>query len=526
MNVAEGGRLRLLAGLLLVGPSMVWAAPQQGSIKVAATVDDEAAAGCTIKAYAAGSTTKESPEVLAEGSGDEVSVPAQKLDVLVECPKDGASVGSLVKGVGVKPGAKATVVTVKMEKAALIVHGVHGDSRVSKGEITLRYAGTFVEAGRAPVGSRVTVSAGNYDVHLETEVDGEPVVVLEPGQAVKAGRPQVLSLNVSHGLLKLVVLRNGKPAEGGGAVTFPGQQGRIKEFSTGDPVPVSPGTYDVLGSLQSSFDFKEQRTRKVTVTPGKITEVVMNFPRGTVSTHCMLDGKEAVGTVYGYLPGAAEDFNKAPCGQVLELSPGKYHLKLVLDAEASGYKILGGGPAPEVWHRNVSVDKSSSKDAKADFSPSRIKVVAKKNNVETEAAITIIKPGGPVLGGGPSGQELPIPPGRWDVEVLFPLKRGPAKELVRGVECQASKVCTVGINLERATLMVEVFQGGQPKPDAEVVLYKEGSDIPYVKGKSGEDLEVPPGDWVPEVRAGQAKRQVNKMRLRAGDRETRKVELE
>jgi hypothetical protein len=74
---------------------------------------------------------------------------------------------------------------------------------------------------------------------------------------------------------------------------------------------------------------------------------------------------------------------------------------------------------------------------------------------------------------------------------------------------------------------LEVIQGGQVKPEGEVLLYKEGSEIPYTKGKSGEELEVPPGEYVPEVRVGTAKRQIHKVRLRAGDHEpARKVEVD
>jgi hypothetical protein len=110
---------------------------------------------------------------------------------------------------------------------------------------------------------------------------------------------------------------------------------------------------------------------------------------------------------------------------------------------------------------------------------------------------------------------------------VFPGKHAPSKELVRGVDCAAGKACTVGVNLERATFVLEVVQGGQVRPDGEVLLYKEGSELAYARGKSGEEMEVPPGEYVPEVRVGAAKRQIHKVRLRAGDHEpARKVEVD
>ncbi|MBI5496749.1 MAG: hypothetical protein HY904_17180 [Deltaproteobacteria bacterium] len=519
-------RVALLAGLL--GAGRVWAGPA-AALHVTAEVDGEAAPDCVLRAYAAGSLSRENqaaPEPVATGKvGEDVELKPGKYDVALECPVESRKVDALSRGVAVKAG-KATPLAVKIEKGAFIVHGVHGDSRAQKGEYTVWFEGTAITAGQAAVGSRVTVAAGNYDVKLETEVDGEPVVVLVQKYAVKAGRPQVLNMDISPGMVKLLVTRNGKPAEGGGAVTFPGQRERIKEFTAGEPVPVSPGTYDVLGSLASSFDFTEKRQRKVVIKAGEVTEVKMDLPRGTVRTTCTMDGKEVPASVQGFIPGAPDYFNTAPCGQILELSPGKYQFKLVLDAEKAGWKVQGGVPPPEVWHRNVVVAASKGGEVKADWTPARLRVTAKKNGTPTEAAVTVLKPGGPAVGGGPAGEELVLIPGRYDVELLFPGKRGPARELVRGVDCPAGKTSAVGVNLERATLTLDVFAAGQPRADAEVLLFKEGSDIPYARGKAGEELEVPPGDWVPEARAGELRRQFSRMRLRAGDREHRKVELE
>lgn len=518
-------RLLVLAVLLL--PMRVLAA--DGQIIVQPTVNDTLAKeGCTAAAYPAGANAAEADkdtDAVADGDAHAgLTVAAGKYDVVTTCPTERGPIKQLTPAVAVKAG-KPTNVPVKLENAALIVHGNNNGTRV-KGDVAVFFAGTRLEVGKVATSNRLELSSGTYDIRIVGEVDGENCTVQVDKHALKAGRPQPLQVDMSNGMLKLLVKRNGKDAEGAGAVTFTGGANRIKEFASGEPVALAPGTYDVLGSLSSSFDFAEKRQRKVVITPGKVTEVAMDLPRGSVSTACELDGKEAPATIYGYLPGATEHFNTAPCGQVLELSPGKYHFKIVLDAEQAGYKILGGGSAPIIWHRNISVEKGKNKALAADFSPARIKVLARRNGELADAAVTLTLSGGPSAGGGPAWEELPLPPGRYDVEVMFPGKRGVSKELVRGIECQARKVCPVEVNLERAFLTVEVFKGGEPAPTAEIILYKGGSEVPYVKGASGEMLEVPPGEYVPEIRLGGTRKPLHKMRLRTGEPESKRVEVD
>jgi hypothetical protein len=521
---------RVLQGLVAAGlaAGAVNAAPAVGQLTVTVKVEDaDTVDGCTVKALKPGVVRADASAVnspLAEGApAAALEVPVGKVDVLTDCTVDNVHYVQLDEGVKV---AKATTHKVDLKKGSVIVHGMQGSTRVSKGEYVMSVAGTSVEAGRAPLGQRTYVAVGPYDLRVETEVEGEACTVWLPGQQVKEGRPQVIQADVSRGMLELLVLRNGKPGEGAGAITFPGQQNRIKEFGTAEPVAVSPGTYDVLASLESSFDFTEKRQRKVVVAPGKVTQVKLDMPRGTVTTRCELDGKEAHATVQGFVPGAAEFFNQAPCGQVLELSPGKYHFKLVLDAQKSGFKVLGDAPAPEVWHRNVVVKAGKDVAAVANWSPSRLFVKATKNGEPVEAAVTVSRSGGAVVGGGPSGQALPMSPGRYDVEVLFPSRRAPTREMVRGVECAAGKPCDVSVNIERAVLVIEAWRGEAQAADADVVVYKEGSEVPYIKGRSGDELELPPGVWLPEVRVNGKGKQVSKMRLKAAERETRRVEVE
>ncbi|MEW5853638.1 MAG: hypothetical protein AB2A00_32985 [Myxococcota bacterium] len=508
--------------------ALLLAGPKDGELQVDAVVNGSPqTTGCTVRVYPGGGQSSEKEEgdapVVEGEAGKALTVPAGKYDVATVCNTERLTLASFSPGVTVKAG-KTQKVPVNLESGGIILHAMLNGTRI-KSEVAVLFPGTNYEVARGQGSNRIELATGTYDVRMTAEVEGDVATVLLEKQEVKAGRPTPQQVDMSPGKVELTVRRNGKVGEGAGAIALPGQARRIKEFSTGEPVSLAPGNYDVIGSLSSSFDFAEKRQRRVVVKPGVITKVDLDLPRGTIRTTCELDGKETVATVYGYMPGAEDYFNKAECGQTLELAPGKYHLKFELDAEKAGYKVLGGSKAPEIWVRNFVVDKSKEKPAKADFTPARLKVAAKKNGQPTDAAVTVVQTGTGTLGGGPSGEVLPIPPGRYDLEVLFPGKRAPSKETVRGVECRPHKECVVEVNLERATLVLEVFQAGKPASLAEVVLYKGGSEVPYVKGRSGEELEVPPGDYIPEVRLGDAKRQVNKMRLRPGDQETRKVEL-
>lgn len=521
--------VRMLGSVLVLGVSSSAMAAAPGTLSFKTVVNGEpVTAGCTLDAWPAGMRNVDKDAALEPtASGDAhsgVELPPGSWDALVHCPSERGEIASLARGVSIKSGKPATP-SISMENAALIVHGNNNANRV-KGDVTAYFAGTTLQAATAQTSNRMEVAAGTYDIRIVGEVDGEQCTVQVAAHVVKPGRPSPLQVDMSAGMVKLTVLRNGKPAEGGGAVTFTGQVNRIKEFAAGEAVPLAPGTYDVLGSLSSSFDFAEKRERKVTITPGKVTQVTVDLPRGSMSTMCELDKREAPATIYGYLPGATEHFNTAECGQTLELSPGKYNFKTVLDADKAGYRVLGGAKAPEVWQRDVVIQKGKQVSLTADFSPARIKVLARRNGVLADAAVTLTISGGATAGGGPAWEELPVQPGRYDVEVIFPGKKAPTRQLVRGVACKAKAVCTVDVNLEYAQLTVEVFKGGQTQPTAEVLLYKGGAEVPYARGASGEALEVPPGEYVPEVRVDGSKKRFSAMRLRAGEPEVRKVEVE
>ena len=519
-------RVAALSVALLAVATAPLAASEKATLKVATEVEGTPATGCQLKVLNAGGLLQTpEPPALAEGPADApLELDAGRVDLVATCTVQRVVYVAAATGLTLRSG-RETAHTFKLHKGSIIVHAIKDGARIATGEYVLLLPGTQMEVARATVGSRMYAAAGRYDIRVEVEVEGDRPEVWLEDQELATGRPKVVQADVSPGMLELVVLRNGTPGEGAGAVTLPGRAHRIKEFSTGDPVPLSPGTYDVLASLSSSFDFTEMRKRKVVIRPGKVATVKMNLVRGTVTTRCVLDGKEPVAEVEGYIPGAAEYFNQAPCGQVLELSPGKYHFKFSINAEKSGWRVLGDAPPPSVWQRNIKVRGGKDTAVTVDFSPAHLTVNSRKNGEAVDAAVTVMDVRGNVLGGGPSGSDLPVPPGRYDVEVLFPGKRGPAKEVLRGVPCKVGKPCIVGADIERAVVVVEVFYKGKPAPDAQVAVFKLGADVPYVKGRSAEELEVPPGDWVPEVRLEGKRQQVSRMRLKAGDHETRRVEV-
>jgi hypothetical protein len=520
----------LVVGALLLGAGAPARGAEEGLVVNPIVNDEPQKAGCTVSVYPSGSQSAEQAEpaaAVASGTaGERLEVPPGKYDVATSCNTERLTLWSFTPGVQVKAG-KPTAVEVKLFSGSVIVHATRLGQRL-KADVAVLFPGTNYEVARGPTSNRMELATGTYDVRVTAEVDGEISVGTVERQVVAAGKPQTVNVDMSPGTFTLVITRNGKPGEGVGALTAPGNKRRLKELTGGEPTPVAAGTYDVLAALRSSFDFSEKRQRRVTIPPGKETTLKVDLPRGFIKTRCELEGADADATVYGYLPGAEDYFNSGPCGEDLELAPGKVHLRFALDAERTGYKVLGE-EKPEQWVRNVVVEKGKTRSVTADFSPARLNVTAKKNGAEVSAAVTVYRHtqgGRETLGGGPSGENLPVPPGRYDLEILYPGKRGPAKETVRNVECQARKPCRAEANLEVAVVVIEVFLGGAPETLAEVVLYKGGSVIPYVKGRSGEELEVPPGDYIPEARHGDKKRQVSKMRLRAGDAESRKVSLD
>jgi hypothetical protein len=514
---------------LMTALSSARAAPL-GKLAVTAAVNGETQKeGCVVRIYAGGSQRGEAQEEavpLLEGSSEAVlEIAGGTYDVAAVCNTGSLVLAWLGSDVRIKNG-KTTALKVRMESGAIIVHSTVNGSR-SQGQVTLLFPGSTYQVASGLVGNRIEVATGFYDVRVSSEVNGDHSVVTLERQEVKPGRPRVLRVDMSPGMLQLVVLRNGKPADGAGAVTLPGRVRRIKEFSTDDVVALPPGLYDVLGSLSSSFDFAERRQRNIKIVPGKTTEVSVALVRGSVLPQCVLDGRPAPGTIFGILPGAEDYFNSAPCGQTLELSPGKYHFKLALDREKAGYLVVGGANAPDVNHRNVTVKPGKQTTLLGDFTPGRMLIRTTRNGQTSEAAVTVISTTtGAALGGGPSGEILDVPPGRYDLEVTWPSKSGGARETRRNIVITAGRLTTLDANLERGTLALEVYLGGKSELNAEVLVYKGAATVPYIKGKSGEPLEVPPGEYVPEARLGALRKQFSRMRVKAGDAEMRKVELD
>lgn len=504
------------------------------SLLVTATVEGTAADACDVQAYPAGGLSVERGEpaspVWSGKTGETAPVEPGRLDLVVQCTsaESGGTLKTLVPDVVVKLG-KPTAVVVPMQAAALVVHGLRNGTRV-KSESVVTLAGTTETVAKGQGGLRMEVASGLHDIRLTAEVGGETYDVTLEKQKVPSGGLHVVNVDLSPGQLLLTVTRNGKPVEGVGALTAPNSKSRIKEFDAGETVEVAAGVYDVLAGLRDSFDFVEKRQRRVTVAPGKVNRVQVDFPRGTVVASCQVDGAQVPGKVHGFLPGAEEPFNSAACGDRLDLAPGKYHLRFVMDGTAATHQMLGQG-APEVWQRNVGVDKGKDKTVVADFSPAELTVVASKNGEFSEAEIRILQwgPRGPVfLGTGQSGQFVRVPPGTYDAEVVWPAggKQDAPTEMIRGIVCEAHRACYGEANLERATIVIEVYKNGSQLMTAQVLLYKASGQDAYVQGMSGDALEVPPGAYIPEVRSGTVTRQFSKMRVRAGVREERRVEIE
>jgi hypothetical protein len=275
-------------------------------------------------------------------------------------------------------------------------------------------------------------------------------------------------------------------------------------------------------TLESSYDFEGKRLKGIEVRPGKLAKQTVGFVAGTLRADARILGEPVPAKVYLYLPNGLDYFNFFSSGQGIDLSPGRYRLRAILD-ESVPY--TAARPTDLGVERSVSISAGGRATASFDFTPGALVVSALKNGKPAQAALTIWtqKPRVRLLNGA-ADETLAIAAGVYDVDVLYPNGRGGDLVQIKGVTVATGATARRSVNIERGSITVDSYDQGT-RVDAEIRFYKKSSKDPFAVVRGGDAAELPPGVYEIEMVYGDRSRWVSAMRVTPGSWEVRKVEL-
>ncbi|MFH1810192.1 MAG: hypothetical protein ABIJ09_15710 [Pseudomonadota bacterium] len=505
----------LWGALLVVAPAQ-YEVP--GLIQFQVLVDgQEHTERCRGFAYA-----KERPRELAlDGSlGEPLRLAAGRYQVRVECRDAEGGVVSVVDNVVVRSGA-TTHQRLSLRRGNVVVQTLRDGGRVTA-EVEVLEPRLEIVVAQGRSGNELRVPAGRYQVRVRFEQEGALPCQVTRAVQVAAGRTARLTLDLSDGTLVVNALRNGKAAAGLVTLFPPGSTERLTEFATGHEALVPPGAYDLVVSLESSYDFEGKRLRKVEVLPGKARRERVAFTMGTLHVDTRLYGETVPSRVYLYLPAATDYFNFTAANQDVDLSPGRYRLRAVLDDSVS---YDAARPRELGMERTVTIRVGRNERLHLNFTPGVLRVDATKNGKPEVAALTVwTSSPRQKLTGGAAGEPMTIAAGRYDIDVLYPNGRGGDLEQLKDVVIESGSETRRLVNIERGTLTLDTFDRGS-RVDAEVRFYKKSSKAPSVTVRGGEAAELAPEVYEIEIAHGNKSRWVSPMRVTAGSWEVRRVEF-
>lgn len=507
------------------GPALAWLvaslALQQfeapGVVSARAVVNgSDVSDSCRMYAYAEGR-----PQELALDGPliDGLRLAAGHYRVRVECRTDDGPLVTWLHRLPIRSN-KTTARTLALRTGAIIVQTdrdggtVYADIEVIDGQ------GAVVASGQS--GNRLPVVSGAYRVQVKLTGAGAIPCRIERPLSVVAGRTARLNLDLSDGSVRFAVRRNGKPASGL-VVLFPaGSAERLTEFATGHEALVPPGRYDAMVTLESSYDFEGKRIKGVEVRPGALVKQTVGFVAGTLRAEARLLGEVVPAKVYLYLPSGLDYFNFFSSGQNIDLSPGRYRLRAILD---DSVPYTAARPTDLGVERSVTIRAGGRESVSFDFTPGALIVSALKNGKPAQAALTVWtqKPRVRLMTGA-ADDTLAVAAGVYDIDVLYPNGRGGDLEQIKGVPVGTGGTVRRSVNVQRGSITIDSYDQGT-RVDAEIRFYKKSSKAPFAVVRGGDAAELPPGVYEIEMVYGDRSRWVSAMRVAPGSWEVRKIEL-
>lgn len=508
------------AGLLvaaLAGAVLAGAPEKPGKLEVQVKIDDdEATHRCRVYTY----LEQEPLELALDGAATYPLLLAPgRYRLQVACKHKDAELRSWHKGVQVRSD-KLTRQSVALVSGAVLVQCRRNGRRVdAKVEIEDAELDGLVAEGRC--GNQLLVPRGAYQVHGEMPChEGLSCTSAQPVKVSGKGTARV-NLDLSDTGVKVVTLRNGSPSPGLVSLFLPGTAQRLLEHPSGERSWMPPGRYDMVVALKSSYDFEGLRLKGVELHPGQRWDKTVSFDVGSLTVDARLQGVSVGAKVYLYRPGAPEFFNLADTGVAMDLSPGRYKLRVILDESVSF-----DAARPQQVGQVVEAVVQQGRDARAtiDFTPGVLTVNAFKNDKKAEAAVAIwlLEPR-QQLTVGAAGEPIAVAAGTYDVEVTFPNGFGGDVHPLGKIEVPIGKLVTREIRVSRGSVTVDVSAGGK-RADAQVRFYKPSSKKALAELRSGETAELPPGRYEVEAVLDEQRTWLE-VQVVAGKWEVRKVEL-
>jgi len=471
---------------------------------------------CRLSAYAEGR-----PQELALDGPmiDGLRLAAGRYRVRIECRTDDGPLTTWLHQLPVQSN-RTTNRTLALRTGAIIVQTERDGGTVYADVEVVDGRGVIVASGQS--GNRLLVVSGLYRARIKLAAVSGIACRLERPLSVAAGRTARLNLDLSDGSVRFAVTRNGKPASGL-VVLFPANASeRLAEFATGHEALVPPGRYDAMVTLESSYDFEGKRIKGIEVRPGAEAKQTVGFVAGTLRAEARMLGESVPAKIYLYLPSGLDYFNFFSSGQNIDLSPGRYRLRAILD---DSVPYTAARPTDLGVERSVTIGAGGRESVSFDFTPGALVVTALKNGKPAQAALTVWtqKPRVRLMAGA-ADETLAIAAGVYDVDVLYPNGRGGDLEQIKGVKLGTGGTVRRSVNIERGSITIDSYDQGT-RVDAEIRYYKKSSKEPFAMVRGGDAAELPPGVYEIEMVYGDRSRWVSPMRVTPGSWEVRKVEL-
>lgn len=344
-------------------------------------------------------------------------------------------------------------------------------------------------------------------VDAQTGDSGRPVgAALEV--KTQEGAKRSVDLDTSDGELRVDVRENGRPAEAVLALREPGEPLRVLEFTPGEAVKVSPGTYDVVSQLVGSHDFAEVVKEGVRIPSRARIALTLHHETGRLVPQIQLPGSELAPDltladieVQLHHAGAPQPFNALATGDAATLTPGRY----LVVARALHATLDDQSP----WRAEAEavVKKGTTQRVELRFPWSMLTTRTSLGGQAQPMEVQVFRPGAEapvyVRASDQAGQlNLRLPPGRWRVQALY---RTSAGELAQSdeVELRAGARRQLDLDLDVVPAIVQVMQDGFAVA-AEVSFWHPRAAAPLRTVRAGEEVHVPPGRYILRVqRRGQ-----------------------
>ena len=310
----------------------------------------------TVTAYVAGSQDK----LLARGQiGENISLGQGHYDIQVRFTRTSDQQSLWLRNLELGAGERA-VKTVEFSAGEIRVVASVGSEDSEPGEVVV-YVYRPGEHDKiltsVPGGQATLLGVGQYDLRVVWSVDAqEKDVRWYRGVQVKVGLQTTLDVPFNRGVLMVGAENNGEPLASGAVVLTvyragDTQQEVVDTGSSGVPLGLASGSYDIKATYRKSNDKPDRWLRDIAIGDGQVVNRIVEYSSGSMVVNAAQLGGNALDPydayIYYYRAGVHEQaVGYTPAGVTAILEQGQYDVRA---------RYFRSNDQPDTWLRGLQV---------------------------------------------------------------------------------------------------------------------------------------------------------------------------